>query len=58
MSLAPWAVSWLQRGISPTPVFRPRVFPALGDHSALEGSCISLFFNQSRAEMEGENVHR
>ena len=46
MSLAPWAVSWLERDISPTPVFCPQVFPTLGDHSALEGSCISLFFNQ------------
>ena len=30
MSLAPWAVSWLERDISPTPVFCPQVFPALG----------------------------
>lgn len=44
-------------GHFPYPGFHPECFPPLGTIVPWRALTISLFFNQSRAEMEGENVH-
>lgn len=58
MSLAPWAVSWLERDISLPPFSAPKCFPPLGTIVPWRALAFHSSLIRESAEMEGENVHR
>lgn len=56
MSLASWAVSWLERGISLPPVSIPECFPPLGTIVPWRALAFHSSLIRVELEMEGENA--